>query len=98
VEAQPSFEFSRDLPIRARLVRFAVDDHLLLITVHHIASDGWSKAVLFRELEHFYAAALNGREPDLRRCRFSMSTLLLGSVPTWKGSTAKNCWRTGKIV
>jgi amino acid adenylation domain-containing protein len=65
VEAQPSFEFSRDLPIRARLVRFAADDHLLLITVHHIASDGWSKAVLFRELELFYAAGLNGREPDL---------------------------------
>jgi hypothetical protein len=36
-----------------------------LLTLHHIAADGWSVGVLFRELSAVYGALLDGREPDL---------------------------------
>ena len=41
------------------------DEHVLLLTVHHIITDGWSMGVLIRELSVLYAAALHGREPAL---------------------------------
>ena len=49
--------------IRGRLVRLADDDHVLLVTMHHIVSDGWSRGVLTRELGALYAAFRRG-EPD----------------------------------
>ena len=39
------------------------DDHLLLITAHHIAIDGWSRGVLQRELSALYDAARRGTSP-----------------------------------
>ncbi|MCC6416687.1 MAG: amino acid adenylation domain-containing protein, partial [Gemmataceae bacterium] len=50
---------------RARLVRLAAEDHLLLWTMHHIVSDGWSMWVLVRELAAAYEALLANRPPTL---------------------------------
>ena len=52
------FDLFADLPLRALLLRMAPDDHVLLLTVHHIVSDGWSKSIFFRELSAFYKAAV----------------------------------------
>ncbi|KAG9587254.1 hypothetical protein KCV01_g13108, partial [Aureobasidium melanogenum] len=46
--------------IRGRLLRLAVDDHALLLTMHHIVSDGWSLGVLAEELSVLYAAYASG--------------------------------------
>ncbi|MGD8574944.1 MAG: amino acid adenylation domain-containing protein, partial [Gammaproteobacteria bacterium] len=54
------FDLSRDLMLRARLVRVAVDDHLLMLTMHHIAADGWSFALLLEEISTLYAACVAG--------------------------------------
>ena len=62
-EAGAPFDLARGPLIRGRLVRLAADDHALLLTMHHIASDGWSMGVLNRELSALYAAFLRG-EPD----------------------------------
>ncbi|HEX6372561.1 MAG TPA: amino acid adenylation domain-containing protein, partial [Longimicrobium sp.] len=62
-EAGVPFDLERGPLIRGRLVRLAADDHLLLITTHHIISDGWSSAVLTRELDALYAAFRRGA-PD----------------------------------
>jgi amino acid adenylation domain-containing protein len=48
------------LPVRARLIRLAEQDHVLCLTVHHIAFDDWSRGVLYRELSEFYRAYLAG--------------------------------------
>jgi amino acid adenylation domain-containing protein len=48
------FDLSRDLPLRAVLVRRGPEDHELLLTLHHIAADGWSLEILARELEALY--------------------------------------------
>ena len=59
------FDLSTDLLLRVTLVRLAADDHVLLFESHHIAFDGWSRDVVFRELDAFYAAFASGREPAL---------------------------------
>jgi surfactin family lipopeptide synthetase A len=50
---------------RARLYRLASDDHVLLLGMHHIVSDGWSLVVMFRELADLYAAYSAGRSAAL---------------------------------
>ncbi|WP_406278246.1 amino acid adenylation domain-containing protein [Embleya sp. NBC_00896] len=51
--------------LRAVVVRLADTDHILAITVHHIAFDGWSVAILSRELTELYGAATSAREAAL---------------------------------
>ncbi|PPK71873.1 amino acid adenylation domain-containing protein/thioester reductase-like protein, partial [Methylobacter tundripaludum] len=55
-EAQKLFDLSRDLMLRARLLRLDEDEHVLLLSLHHIAADGWSNDVLVRELAELYEA------------------------------------------
>jgi amino acid adenylation domain-containing protein len=64
-EARAPFDLQRGPPIRGRLIRLAADDHVLLLTMHHIVSDGWSLRVLLGELAARYAAHHEGREPEL---------------------------------
>ncbi len=60
-EALRPFELSRGPLLRARLVRLGEREHELLLTMHHIVSDGWSLRVLVRELCAFYSARLDGQ-------------------------------------
>ncbi|MEV7320216.1 amino acid adenylation domain-containing protein [Streptomyces sp. NPDC093970] len=55
-EATESFDLARGPLVRGRLVVLAPDRHVLLLTVHHIMSDGWSTGVLTRELGELYEA------------------------------------------
>ena len=51
--------------LRAHLWNLGADDHLLLIVMHHIVSDGWSGGVLFDELGKLYAAFALGQSSPL---------------------------------
>ncbi|HEU4558014.1 MAG TPA: amino acid adenylation domain-containing protein, partial [Longimicrobium sp.] len=62
-EAGAPFDLEQGPLIRGRLVRLPAGDHVLLITMHHIVSDGWSMGVLTRELGTLYEAIRRG-EPD----------------------------------
>ena len=64
-EADQPFDLERDLPIRGRLIRLADRDHVLLITMHHIATDGWSLGVFITELSALYGAFRAGAEDPL---------------------------------
>jgi hypothetical protein len=59
------YRLDRELPVRWRLLRLGDDHHLLAVCVHHIAFDGWSEAVVQRELSQLYAAYRSGREDPL---------------------------------
>ena len=62
--ARPSISKHGPL-IRGRLIRLAEDEHALLITMHHIVSDGWSMGVLINELSALYGAFLRGEADPL---------------------------------
>ncbi len=60
-EAQRPFDLARGPLVRFRLLKLDREDHVLLLTVHHIVSDGWSTGVLVRELRTLYEAFLAGK-------------------------------------
>ncbi|MEO8153077.1 MAG: amino acid adenylation domain-containing protein [Rhizobacter sp.] len=64
-EASRAFDFETGPLIRGLLVSLASDDHLLLVTMHHIVSDGWSMGVLEREVSTLYEAFGAGRDDPL---------------------------------
>ncbi|HYR08507.1 MAG TPA: amino acid adenylation domain-containing protein, partial [Longimicrobium sp.] len=64
-EAARPFDLERGPLFRATLVRLGDDDHLLLITQHHIVTDGWSRGVLYREMATLYAAFTRGEPSPL---------------------------------
>ncbi len=58
--AQQPFDLSADLPLRATLLQISHDHYALLLTLHHIAADGWSVGVLVQEIASIYPALLRG--------------------------------------
>ena len=64
-EIRRPFDLASDLLVRALLIRVAEEEHILLLTFHHIIFDGWSVAVLRRELAAFYTALEQGVSPAL---------------------------------
>ncbi|GAB3176460.1 non-ribosomal peptide synthetase [Streptomyces incanus] len=64
-EAAEPFDLTRALLLRARLLRLADDHHVLLLSLHHIAADGWSLGVLMREVGVLYNAFHKGEPPVL---------------------------------
>lgn len=67
-EMQQAFDLQIDLMLRVKLLRLSDQAHILLLTMHHIASDGWSIQVLVRELSALYPAFCHDRPsplPDL---------------------------------
>ncbi len=61
-EAHAPFDLERGPLIRGRLIRLGPDDHVFLVTQHHIVSDEWSMGVLTRELGALYRAFAAGRD------------------------------------
>ena len=47
------------------LIRLSAEDHIFLVTTHHIADDGWSTGILLRELTELYESALNRKPSSL---------------------------------
>ncbi|HEX2190629.1 MAG TPA: amino acid adenylation domain-containing protein, partial [Longimicrobiaceae bacterium] len=64
-EARRAFDLSAGPLFRAALLRLGAEEHVLLLTVHHIVGDGWSMGVLYRELSALYEAYREGRESPL---------------------------------
>src|SRR5262249_50004094 len=64
-ETLTPFDLENGPLIRGRLVRLAQDEHVLLVTMHHIVSDGWSMGILMRELGALYNAFLHGEPAPL---------------------------------
>jgi amino acid adenylation domain-containing protein len=60
-----SFDLSRGPLVRATVIRLSADDHVLVLTMHHIVSDGWSMGVLYHELSVLYGAFTHNQPSPL---------------------------------
>jgi amino acid adenylation domain-containing protein len=64
-EARRPFDLAGGPLLRAALLRLGADEHVLLVTLHHIVADGWSLGVLVREVAALYEAFARGRPAPL---------------------------------
>ena len=65
-EARRPFNLERGPLVRATLLRYTDSDYVLLLTMHHIISDGWSIGLLFQELTSLYQSCLVGQPSQLQ--------------------------------
>jgi hypothetical protein len=87
-EANAGFDLAQGPLIRAQLVRMQDEEHVLLLTQHHIVSDGWSVGILVREITELYEAYVKGREPQLGEIKIQY-----GDYSAWQRK-----WLTREIL
>jgi non-ribosomal peptide synthetase component F/acyl carrier protein len=87
LDAQRPFSLSETPLIRVGLHRLGKEDHLLLISMHHIVSDGWSVGVLFRELNALYSAFSSGSPSPLLDLQVQYADFAHWQSQTLKGAT-----------
>jgi len=82
-----------ELPlVKWTLYRLADDDHVLLHVEHHLVHDGWEVAVLLRELQEFYKAAVEQRRPALEELPIQYADYAL-----WQRSYLSGATLSGKV-
>ncbi len=64
-EARKGFDLAAGPLLRVNLLRLSADEHVLLLTMHHIISDGWSMGILVREMAALYEAHRSGVNTEL---------------------------------
>jgi amino acid adenylation domain-containing protein len=64
-EAEHSFDLEEGPLVRASLIRLGIEQHVLLLTMHHIIADGWSLSILNRELGALYRSYTQGSAASL---------------------------------
>lgn len=67
---QYCFDLEREPLFRATLLRFDANDHALVLTLHHIATDGWSQRLLWQELAAHYSGGRDGKRPSVPRLAY----------------------------
>ncbi|HZH99277.1 MAG TPA: condensation domain-containing protein, partial [Fimbriimonadaceae bacterium] len=87
-EARRPFDLERGPLFRAKLLRLGEEEHLLLLTMHHVVSDGWSMGVLWRELGALYGAFSEGKPSPLAELPIQYADYAL-----WQRQ-----WLTGEVL
>ncbi len=59
------FDLSADPVLRVRLVRLSPIENILIVVIHHIASDGWSQSLLVNEFIEFYTSRIENRQANI---------------------------------
>ncbi|WP_176044667.1 non-ribosomal peptide synthetase [Paraburkholderia phenoliruptrix] len=90
--AREPFDLVQGPLLRVDLVAIDVDCYALSVGVHHIVSDGWSQALLVRDLAALYRAALTGEDAALARALPPLD-LHFGDVAAWQ-----NEWQEGALA
>jgi len=83
-EADQPFDLAIGPLFRASLLRVAPDDHLLLLTMHHMICDGWSVGIFHEELKAFYAVFATGSASTL-----SDPSIQYGDFAAWQRRRAE---------
>ncbi len=94
--AQRPFDLAEGPLLRAELVRLGAREHVLLLCMHHIVSDGWSLGVLFRELSELYAAYRGGEGSPLSELPVQYADFAVGQRAWLRGDVLEaqlSYWR-----
>jgi amino acid adenylation domain-containing protein len=83
------FVLSEDYMLRAQLIKIDTDEHILVLTMHHIASDGWSTSIIVKELAEFYRSFEENREALLPPLRIQYSDFALWQKNHLNGDVLK---------
>ena len=86
-EARAPFDLTAGPLVRAKLLRQGEEEHVLLLTLHHIVSDGWSMGVLIREMKALYEAYAAGRESPLPEL-----TIQYADYTQWQKQLVESDW------
>lgn len=78
-EARKAFDLDTWPLMRWKILKLDDDTHVLLFTIHHIITDGWSIGVLFEELSEIYEAYLNARQSS-----YSGTSIQLSDFAAWQ--------------
>jgi len=89
-EAQQGFDLSRGPLLRASLLRLGEADHVLVLSMHHIISDGWSLGLLFAELTTLYQAYATGNSSPLPELPFQYADYAEWQRQYLQGDTLAN--------
>ena len=72
-EASKPFDLNTGPLLRAKLLRLGSGDHILVLVIHHIITDGWSMNLLFQEMAELYAGFAADRQPRIPRLNLQYS-------------------------
>ncbi|MEQ1962572.1 amino acid adenylation domain-containing protein [Xenorhabdus khoisanae] len=95
-ETNHPFDFAREPLIRAQLLKLADDEHVMLLTQHHMISDGWSLNVLMHELTTLYRAFSQGQKDPLPEMTLQYADYAVWQRQWLQGSVLEkqvNFWR-----
>ncbi|WAN69719.1 amino acid adenylation domain-containing protein [Moorena producens JHB] len=95
-EAQTPFNLATDSLVRVKILRLGSQSHVLMLTMHHIISDGWSMGLLWRELSLLYQAFSNGEHSPLAPLPIQYADFALWQREWFKGNlleTQLNYWK-----
>lgn len=90
-EARRPFELGRDLMLRAALLRLSRSEHVLVLTMHHIAADGWSIGVLLKELSQAYQAIVHRTASVLQPLQHQYSDFARWQRQLLQGPAGERC-------
>ncbi|HSG39439.1 MAG TPA: amino acid adenylation domain-containing protein, partial [Thermoanaerobaculia bacterium] len=96
-EARTPFDLGSGRLVRARLLRQSADEHVLALTFHHIAADGWSIGVFLREVSALYTAFAAGRPSPLPELGVQYGDFAVWQRQWLQGETLESqlaYWRT----
>src|ERR1043166_2457304 len=87
-EAEKGFDLKQDLLLRVKVVQLDEEERVIFYTMHHIISDGWSMAILIREVATLYEALKNKEPAPLRELNIQYADFAI-----WQRE-----WLQGKVL
>ncbi|HEY2915109.1 MAG TPA: amino acid adenylation domain-containing protein, partial [Candidatus Angelobacter sp.] len=87
-ESEAPFDLGRGPLLRVKLLKLAEQEHVLLVTMHHIVSDGWSMGIMVHECAELYQAYSEGRDPGLAEL-----PIQYGDYAVWQRE-----WMKGEVL
>jgi amino acid adenylation domain-containing protein len=82
------FDLQREWLFRGQVLRLGEDEHVLLLTMHHIVADGWSLQIMVREFSELYAAFIRNEESPLEELKIQYA-----DYATWQRN-----WLQGDVL